>query len=410
MRRVVVTGLGIVSSIGNDAAEVTESLRQAKSGISFSSDFAEHGFKCQVWGSPKLGAAELAELVDRRAMRFLSQGGAWNHVAMKQALADSGLEEKDYAQNERVGIIMGSGGPSTRTLIEAADITTKNNSPKRIGPFAVPKAMSSTASATLATWFKLHGVNYSISSACSTSAHCIGNAAEMIQWGKQDMVFAGGHEDLDWTMSNLFDAMGAMSSKYNDTPDTASRAYDANRDGFVIAGGAGVLVLEELERAKARGAKIYAEIVGYGATSDGYDMVAPSGEGAVRCMRQALATVKGDVDYINTHGTSTPVGDSKEIGAIREVFGSKIPHIQSTKSLTGHSLGAAGVQESIYSLLMMQQGFIGESAHITELDPEFEGVPIVRKRIDNAKIDIALSNSFGFGGTNATLVFQRYNG
>ncbi|MBB3355171.1 3-oxoacyl-[acyl-carrier-protein] synthase-1 [Rhizobium sp. BK049] len=411
MRRVVVTGLGIVSSIGSNAAEVTESLRQAKSGISFSNDFAEHGFKCQVWGSPKLGPAELAELVDRRAMRFLSQGGAWNHVAMKQAIADSGLEEKDYAQNERTGIIMGSGGPSTRTLIEAAEITTKNNSPKRIGPFAVPKAMSSTASATLATWFKIHGVNYSISSACSTSAHCIGNATEMIQWGKQDVMFAGGHEDLDWTMSNLFDAMGAMSSKYNDTPETASRAYDVNRDGFVIAGGAGVLVLEELERAKARGAKIYAEIVGYGATSDGYDMVAPSGEGAIRCMRQALSTVKGDVDYINTHGTSTPVGDSKEIGAIREVFGgAKIPHIQSTKSLTGHSLGAAGVQESIYSLLMMQQGFIGESAHITELDPEFEGVPIVRKRIDDAKIDIALSNSFGFGGTNATLVFQRYNG
>ena len=407
MRRVVVTGLGIVSSIGNDAQEVTASLREAKSGISFSNDFAEHGFKCQVWGSPKI---DTTDLVDRRAMRFLSQGGAWNHVAMKQALADSGLEESDIS-NERTGIIMGSGGPSTRTLIEAADITRKNNSPKRIGPFAVPKAMSSTASATLATWFKIHGVNYSISSACSTSAHCIGNAAEMIQWGKQDVMFAGGHEDLDWTMSNLFDAMGAMSSKFNeDHPETASRAYDASRDGFVIAGGAGVLVLEELEHAKARGAKIYAEIVGYGATSDGYDMVAPSGEGAARCMRQALATVKGDVDYINTHGTSTPVGDSKEIGAIREVFGNKIPPIQSTKSLTGHSLGAAGVQESIYSILMMQERFIGESAHITELDPEFEGVPVVRKRIDNAKIDIALSNSFGFGGTNATLVFQRYNG
>ncbi|NTG71894.1 beta-ketoacyl-ACP synthase I [Agrobacterium rhizogenes] len=407
MRRVVVTGLGIVSSIGNDAQEVTASLREAKSGISFSNDFAEHGFKCQVWGSPKI---DTTDLVDRRAMRFLSQGGAWNHVAMKQALADSGLEESDIS-NERTGIIMGSGGPSTRTLIEAADITRKNNSPKRVGPFAVPKAMSSTASATLATWFKIYGVNYSISSACSTSAHCIGNAAEMIQWGKQDVMFAGGHEDLDWTMSNLFDAMGAMSSKFNeDHPETASRAYDASRDGFVIAGGAGVLVLEELEHAKARGAKIYAEIVGYGATSDGYDMVAPSGEGAVRCMRQALATVKGDIDYINTHGTSTPVGDSKEIGAIREVFGSKIPPIQSTKSLTGHSLGAAGVQESIYSILMMQERFIGESAHITELDPEFEGVPVVRKRIDNAKIDIALSNSFGFGGTNATLVFQRYNG
>ncbi|AYG64692.1 MULTISPECIES: beta-ketoacyl-ACP synthase I [unclassified Rhizobium] len=407
MRRVVVTGLGIVSSIGNDAQEVTASLREAKSGISFSPDFAEHGFKCQVWGSPKI---DTTDLVDRRAMRFLSQGGAWNHVAMKQAIADSGLDEGDIT-NERTGIIMGSGGPSTRTLIEAADITRKNNSPKRIGPFAVPKSMSSTASATLATWFKIHGVNYSISSACSTSAHCIGNAAEMIQWGKQDVMFAGGHEDLDWTMSNLFDAMGAMSSDFNENhPETASRAYDAKRDGFVIAGGAGVLVLEELEHAKARGAKIYAEIVGYGATSDGYDMVAPSGEGAVRCMRQALATVKGDIDYVNTHGTSTPVGDSKEIGAIREVFGDKIPPIQSTKSLTGHSLGAAGVQESIYSILMMQERFIGESAHITELDPEFEGVPVVRKRIDNAKFDIALSNSFGFGGTNATLVFQRYNG
>lgn len=406
MRRVVVTGLGIVSSIGNDAAEVTTSLREAKSGISFSPDFAEHGFRCQVWGKPSL---DPTDLVDRRAMRFLSEGGAWNHVAMKQAIADAGLEASDIT-NERTGIIMGSGGASTRTIVEAAEITTKNTSPKRIGPFAVPKAMSSTASATLATWFQIHGVNYSISSACSTSAHCIGNAAEMIQWGKQDVMFAGGHEDLHWTMSNLFDAMGAMSSKFNDTPSTASRAYDANRDGFVIAGGAGVLVLEELEHAKARGAKIYGEIVGYGATSDGYDMVAPSGEGAIRCMRQALATVKGDVDYINTHGTSTPVGDSKEIGAIREVFGAKIPHVQSTKSLTGHSLGAAGVQESIYGLLMMQAGFIGESAHITELDPEFDGVPIVRKRIDNAKIDTVLSNSFGFGGTNATLVFQRYNG
>ena len=407
MRRVVVTGLGIVSSIGSDAAEVTASLREARSGIQFSPDFAEYGFRCQVWGKPAL---DPTDLVDRRAMRFLSQGGAWNHVAMKQAIADSGLEEKDYARNERTGIIMGSGGPSTRTIVEAADITRKNVSPKRIGPFAVPKAMSSTASATLATWFQIHGVNYSISSACSTSAHCIGNAAEMIQWGKQDVMFAGGHEDLDWSMSNLFDAMGAMSSKFNDTPETASRAYDVSRDGFVIAGGAGVLVLEELEHAKARGAKIYAEIVGYGATSDGYDMVAPSGEGAVRCMRQALSTVKGDVDYINTHGTSTPVGDSKEIGAIREVFGDRIPHIQSTKSLTGHSLGAAGVQESIYALLMMQERFIGESAHITELDPEFDGVPIVRKRIDNAKMDTVLSNSFGFGGTNATLVFQRHNG
>ncbi|CAN7528685.1 beta-ketoacyl-ACP synthase I [Rhizobium sp. LjRoot254] len=406
MRRVVVTGLGVVSSIGNNAAEVTESLRHAKSGISRSEDFAEHGFKCQVWGAPKL---DVTGMVDRRATRFLSTAGQWNHIAMLQAIADSGVEESDIS-NERTGIIMGSGGPSTKTLVEAADITRQNGSPKRIGPFAVPKAMSSTASATLATWFKIHGVNYSISSACSTSAHCIGNAAEMIQWGKQDMMFAGGHEDLDWTMSNLFDAMGAMSSKYNDAPATASRAYDADRDGFVIAGGAGVVILEELEHAKARGAKIYCELTGYGATSDGYDMVAPSGEGAMRCMKQALATVKNRVDYVNTHGTSTPVGDSKEIGAIRSVFGDDMPHIQSTKSLTGHSLGAAGVQEAIYSILMMQERFIGESAHITTLDPEFEGVPIVRKRIDDAKIDTALSNSFGFGGTNATLVFERFNG
>ncbi|BCG91150.1 beta-ketoacyl-ACP synthase I [Mesorhizobium sp. 131-2-1] len=405
MRRVVVTGLGIVSSIGNNANEVQASLHDAKSGISFSNSFAEHGFRCQVWGAPTL---DPSAMIDRRAMRFLSQGAAWNHVAMDQAIADAGLGESDIT-NERTGIVMGSGGPSTRTIVEAAETTLKNGSPKRIGPFAVPKAMSSTASATLATWFKIHGVNYSISSACSTSAHCIGNAYELIQWGKQDVMFAGGHEDLDWTMSDLFDAMGAMSSKYNDKASTASRAYDVNRDGFVIAGGAGVLILEELEHAKARGAKIYAEIVGYGATSDGYDMVAPSGEGAVRCMRQALATVSSPVDYINTHGTSTPVGDSKEMGAIREVFGDKMPFITSTKSLTGHSLGAAGVQESIYSILMMQGGFIGESAHIDELDPEFEGMPIVRKRIDNARIDTVLSNSFGFGGTNATLIFQRYS-
>ena len=406
MRRVVVTGIGIVSSIGNDKDEVTASLRDARSGISFSQSFADHGFRCQVWGAPSL---DPTELVDRRAMRFLSKGGAWNHVAMEQAIADSGLEEAEV-QHERTGIVMGSGGPSTRTIVEAADITREKGSPKRIGPFAVPKAMSSTASATLATWFKIHGVNYSISSACSTSAHCVGNAYELIQWGKQDVVFAGGHEDLDWTMSNLFDAMGAMSSKHNETPDTASRAYDVSRDGFVIAGGAGVLVLEELEHAKARGAKIYAEVVGYGATSDGYDMVAPSGEGAMRCMRQAMSTVSGKADYINTHGTSTPVGDQKEIGAIRTVFGDDMPHIQSTKSLTGHSLGAAGVQEAIYSILMMQERFIGESAHIQNLDPEFEGVPIVRKRIDDAGIDTALSNSFGFGGTNATLVFERFNG
>ncbi len=406
MRRVVVTGLGIVSSIGNDAGEVTASLRDAKSGLTFSPDFAEHGFRSQVWGMPTL---DPTPLVDRRAMRFLHRAGAWNHVAMQQAIDDAGLGESEIT-NDRTGIIMGSGGPSTRIIVEAAETTVKNKSPKRIGPFAVPKAMSSTASATLATWFKIHGVNYSISSACSTSAHCIGNAYELIQWGKQDRVFAGGHEDLDWSMSNLFDAMGAMSSKFNDTPAVASRAYDVNRDGFVIAGGAGVLILEALDVAKARGAKIYGEVVGYGATSDGYDMVAPSGEGAERCMRLALSTVKERVDYINTHGTSTPVGDAKEMGAIRNVFGAGMPHIQSTKSLTGHSLGGAGVQEAIYSLLMMQAGFIGESAHIENLDPEFEGMPVVRKRIDNAKIDVALSNSFGFGGTNATLVFQRYNG
>ncbi len=405
MRRVVVSGLGIVSSIGSNAQEVSASLYDARSGITFSESFAEHGFRCQVWGAPTL---DPTPLIDRRALRFLSKGGQWNHVAMDQAIADAGLEEGDVT-NERTGIIMGSGGPSTRTIVEAFETTIKNGSPKRIGPFAVPKAMSSTASATLATWFKIHGVNYSISSACSTSAHCIGNAYELIQWGKQDIIFAGGHEDLDWTMSNLFDAMGAMSSKFNDRAPVASRAYDVDRDGFVIAGGAGVLVIEELEHAKARGAKIYAEIVGYGATSDGYDMVAPSGEGAIRCMRQATATVSRPVDYINTHGTSTPVGDSKEMGAIREVFGDRMPHISSTKSLTGHSLGAAGVQESIYSILMMQGRFIGESAHIENLDPEFEGMPIVRKRIEDAKIDTVLSNSFGFGGTNATLVFQRYN-
>ncbi|NJR13374.1 MAG: beta-ketoacyl-ACP synthase I [Phyllobacteriaceae bacterium] len=406
MRRVVVTGIGIVSSIGNSAAEVRDALWHARSGISHSESFAEHGFRSQVWGCPTL---DPAELIDRRAMRFLSRGAGWNHVAMDQAIADAGLSEAEIT-NEATGIIMGSGGPSTRQIIEAADITRQNKSPKRIGPFAVPKAMSSTASATLATWFKIHGVNYSISSACSTSAHCIGNAYELIQWGKQDRIFAGGHEDLDWSMSNLFDAMGAMSSKHNDTPQTASRAYDITRDGFVIAGGAGVLVLEALDVALARGATIHAEIVGYGATSDGYDMVAPSGEGARRCMRQAMKTLGGrKVDYINTHGTSTPVGDSKEMGAIAEVFGDgPQPWISSTKSLTGHCLGGAGVQEAIYSMLMMQGGFVGESAHITELDPEFAGMNIARSRIENAALDVVMSNSFGFGGTNATLAFARY--
>jgi 3-oxoacyl-[acyl-carrier-protein] synthase-1 len=403
MRRVVVTGMGIVSSIGNNTQEVLASLREGKSGITHAEEFAKHGFRCQVQGMPTL---DPAGAVDRRAMRFLGQGAAWNHVAMEQAIRDSGVEEKDIS-NPRTGIVMGSGGPSTLTIVEAADITRKNGSPKRIGPFAVPKAMSSTASATLATWFKIKGVNYSISSACATSNHCIGNGAELIQWGKQDMVFAGGSEELSWTMSNLFDAMGAMSSKYNDTPQTASRAYDKDRDGFVIAGGAGVLVLEELEHAKARGAKIYAEIAGYGATSDGYDMVAPSGEGAVRCMKMALETCKAPIDYINPHATATPIGDLKEIEAIREVFGANCPPISATKSLSGHSLGAAGAQEAIYSLLMMQNGFICESANIQNLDPAFEDMPIVRERRDNVTLGVVLSNSFGFGGTNASVAFKR---
>ncbi len=395
--------MGIVSSIGNSTQEVLASLREARSGIAPAPAYAEKGFRCQVEGRPTL---DPEEVLDRRAMRFHGGGTAWNHVAMDQAIRDSGLEETEVS-NERTGIIMGSGGPSTRAIVESADIT-REKGPKRVGPFAVPKAMSSTASATLATWFKIKGVNYSISSACATSNHCIGNAYETIQWGKQDVIFAGGCEDLDWTLSVLFDAMGAMSSKYNDRPSTASRAYDRNRDGFVIAGGAGVLVLEELEHAKARGARIYGEIVGYGATSDGYDMVAPSGEGAIRCMRQALSTVKGGIGYINPHATSTPVGDQKEIEAIRAVFGKDCPPISATKSLTGHSLGATGVQEAIYSLLMMNNGFIAKSAHIEELDPEFADMPIVQERIDDAKIERVLSNSFGFGGTNATLVLQRY--
>jgi 3-oxoacyl-[acyl-carrier-protein] synthase-1 len=402
MRRVVVTGMGIVSSIGNNTQEVLASLREARSGIVRADKYAELGFRCQVHGAPQL---DPEEVVDRRAMRFLGGGAAWNHVAMEQAIRDSGLEDAEVS-NERAGIVMGSGGPSCRAIIEAAD-TARSKGPKRVGPFAVPKAMSSTASATLATWFKIRGVNYSISSACATSNHCIGNAAELIQWGKQDLVFAGGCEELDWSLSVLFDAMGAMSSKFNATPEKASRAYDKDRDGFVIAGGAGVLVLEELEHAKARGAKIYAEVAGYGATSDGYDMVAPSGEGAVRCMNMALETVKAPVDYINPHATSTPIGDVKEIEAIREVFGSRCPPISATKSLTGHSLGATGVQEAIYSLLMMQSGFICESANIENLDPAFADIPIVRERKDNVALGCVLSNSFGFGGTNASIVFKR---
>jgi len=406
MRRVVITGMGIVSSIGNNSSEVLASLREAKSGISFAQEYADLGFRCQVYGMPP--KLDIESLVDRRAMRFHGRGTAWNHIAMDQAIADAGLEAQEIS-NERTGIIMGSGGPSTRTIVESANIA-REKGPKRVGPFAVPKAMSSTASATLATFFKIKGVNYTISSACATSNHCIGNAYEMIQYGKQDRVFAGGCEDLDWTLSVLFDAMGAMSSKYNDRPEVAPRAYDLNRDGFVIAGGAGVLVLEELEIAKARGAKIYGEIIGYGATSDGFDMVAPSGEGAERCMRIALAQVKDKIDYINPHATSTPVGDPPEVEAMRRIFGTgdACPPISATKSLTGHSLGAAGVQEAIYSLLMMQNNFICESAHIDELDPVFADMPIVRKRIDNKEINTVLSNTFGFGGTNATLIFQRY--
>jgi 3-oxoacyl-[acyl-carrier-protein] synthase I len=405
MRRVVVTGIGIVSSIGNNAQEVLASLREAKSGVVKADDYVRLGFRCQVHGAPRL---DLDSAVDRRVRRFMGDGAAWNWVAMRQAITDAGLEEKDV-KNERTGIIMGSGGPSTHTIVSAAD-TAREKGPKRVGPFAVPAAMSSTNSATLATPFGIKGVNYSISSACATSAHCIGNSTELIQWGKQDIMFAGGGEELDWTLSVLFDAMGAMSTKFNATPEKASRAYDKNRDGFVIAGGAGTVVLEELEHAKARGAKIYGEVVGYGATSDGYDMVQPSGEGAARCMRQALATVKEKVDYINPHATSTPIGDKKEIEAIREVFGKDIPAISGTKSLTGHSLGATGVQEAIYCLLMMKNGFICESANIEELDPDFADIPIVRERRDNVEVNVAISNSFGFGGTNATLALQRYNG
>jgi len=402
MRRVVVTGMGIVSSIGNNTQEVLASLREAKSGVSRADKYAELGFRCQVHGAPTL---DPAESVDRRAMRFLGGGAAWNHVAMEQAIRDAGLEEGEVS-HEMTGIIMGSGGPSTRAVVEAAD-TARSKSPKRVGPFAVPKAMSSTASATLATWFKIRGVNYSISSACATSNHCIGNAMETIQMGKQDLIFAGGCEELDWTLSVLFDAMGAMSSGFNQTPAKASRAYDVDRDGFVIAGGAGVLVLEELDHAKARGARVYAEVAGYGATSDGFDMVAPSGEGAVRCMKMALKDVTAAVDYINPHATSTPIGDIKEIEAIREVFGDACPPISATKSLTGHSLGAAGAQEAIYSLLMMNNGFLCESANIENLDPAFADMPILRERRDDVKVGCVLSNSFGFGGTNASVVFKR---
>ncbi|MCG6975385.1 MAG: beta-ketoacyl-ACP synthase I [Acidiferrobacterales bacterium] len=403
MRRVVVTGIGIVSSIGNNKQEVIDSLREGRSGIEFSQEYADLGFRSHVHGTVKLNPEEL---IDRKKYRFMGDAAAYNYLAMEEAVADAGLSEEEIS-NERTGIIVGSGGGSNSNNLAAVELL-REKGVRRVGPYMVPRTMGSTTSANLATHFKIKGVNYSISSACSTSAHCIGNAAELIQWGKQDRVFAGGGEELHWTMTVLFDAMGALSSKYNDAPTTASRAYDANRDGFVIAGGGGLVVLEELETAKARGAKIYAELVGYGATSDGYDMVAPSGEGAVRCMQQAMTTVDGTIDYINAHGTSTPVGDIKELEAVKTVFGDNIPLIGSTKSLTGHALGAAGVNEAVYSLLMMQEGFLAESVNIQDLDPGAEGVPILRERVEKDDINIVMSNSFGFGGTNASLVFKRY--
>ena len=403
MRRVVVTGMGVVSSIGNNKAEVLDSLKENRSGIKFCQDFADRGFRSHVYGPVSY---DVEANIDRKLRRFMGDGVAYNYAAMGEAIADAGLEETDVS-NVRTGLIMGSGGPSTKNLLQAFD-TAREKSPKRVGPYMVPRTMSSTNSAVLSTAYKIKGVNYSISSACSTSAHCIGNAAEIIQMGKQDIIFAGGGEEVHWTMAVMFDAMPALSSRYNDRPEVASRAYDVNRDGFVISGGAGVVVLEELEHAKARGARIYAELVGYGATSDGFDMVQPSGEGAVRCMRQALATVDEKVDYINAHGTSTPVGDLREIEAVKEVFGDDIPRISSTKSLTGHALGAAGANEAIYSLLMMEHDFLRPSAHIEELDPAAADVPIIRENIDNAGLNIVLSNSFGFGGTNATLIFRRW--
>jgi 3-oxoacyl-[acyl-carrier-protein] synthase-1 len=402
MKRVVVTGMGIVSCLGNDKDAVLDALRAGRSGIKFQETYKEMGFRSHVAGSVDIN---LSELIDRKILRFMGDAAAYAYLSMQQAIADSGLSEEQVS-NERAGIIMGSGGASSANLVEAADILREKGL-KRVGPYRVTQTMGSTTSACLATPFKIKGVNYSISSACATSAHCIGVALEQIQLGKQDIVFAGGGEEEHWTLTALFDAMGALSTKYNESPDQASRAYDANRDGFVIAGGGGCLVIEEYEHAKARGAKIYAEIVGYGATSDGYDMVAPSGEGAVRCMKQALATVDGSIDYINSHGTSTPVGDLAELKAIKETFGANIPAISSTKSLTGHSLGATGVQEAIYSLLMMEHDFICASANIETLDPEAVGMPIALKRQDGVKLNRVMSNSFGFGGTNATLVFQR---
>ncbi len=406
MRRVVITGMGIVSCIGNNKDDVLTSLKNGKSGISAAPEYAEFGFRSQIHGKPDI---VLSDHIDKRLFRFMGDAAAYTHLSMEQAIADSGLEENDVV-NERTGIIVGSGGPSTRAQVLAADVT-REKGPKRVGPFAVPKAMCSTTSATAATNFKIKGVNYSISSACSTSSHCIGNAAELIQWGKQDVMFAGGGEELDWTLSVLFDAMGAMSSNYNDTPERAARAYDANRDGFVISGGGGIVVLEELEHAKARGAKIYAEVTGYGATSDGADMVAPSGEGAVRCMRQALSTVETPVTYINTHGTSTPVGDITELDAIRKVFDpmdQDIPYISATKSMTGHSLGATGVQEAIYSLLMINNNFVAPSINVENMDEGATDVPIATQRVDNVEHETVISNSFGFGGTNCTLAMSNY--
>jgi len=404
LKRVVVTGLGIVSSIGNNKQEVAESLREGKSGITFSQEYADLGFRSHVQGAVNV---DTSALIDRKLRRFMGDAAAFNYLAMKEAIEDSGLTE-EHISNTRTGLIVGSGGASTENTVLAADLL-RSKGVRKVGPFMVPRTMGSTTSACLGTAFKIKGVSYSISSACSTSAHCIGNGLELIQLGKQDIVFAGGGEELHWTQSVLFDAMGALSSKYNDTPDKASRAYDADRDGFVIAGGGGLLVLEELEHAKKRGAKIYGELAGYGATCDGYDMVQPSGEGAVRCMQQAMATVTGDIDYINAHGTSTPVGDTKELGAIREVFGENGPYVSSTKSLTGHALGGAGVNEAIYSLLMMEGDFVAASANIDTLDEQAEGMSVVRKRIDNANLNTVMSNSFGFGGTNACLVFQRYS-
>ncbi|MAQ80599.1 MAG: beta-ketoacyl-[acyl-carrier-protein] synthase I [Rhodobacterales bacterium] len=408
MRRVVITGIGIVSSIGENKAEVLNSLKLGKSGITFSDDYAENGFRSQVHGNPKIS---LSDHIDKRQLRFMGDGAAYNYIAMAQAIGDSGLEEKEVS-NERTGLIVGSGGPSTKNLFNAHTIVKEKGSPKRMGPFMVTRGMSSTNSACLATPFKIKGVNYSITSACSTSAHCIGNASELIQYGKQDIIFAGGGEELDWTLSCLFDAMNAMSSKYNDNPEVASRAFDSDRDGFVIAGGGGVVVLEELEHAKSRGAKIYAEVVGYGATSDGFDMVAPSGEGAERAMRLAISSCNNrTVDYINAHGTSTPAGDVTEVEAVRKVFSeTKFPLISSTKSLTGHSLGAAGVHEAIYSILMIENNFIAGSANVANLDPELRGNEIATKLVENIELDTVLSNSFGFGGTNASLAIGRYLG